>query len=161
MNLFTFRVSSVLSAIVLFSLSATHAAAVDMTGTWEGQAVCKGFFNGTKVKDTFGAPVTITQTGSDLNMEFLGVRYNGEIIDDAADPNKGQGSFVACSTAAEPLADYNETGHITVQITSKKSTFKATSVFTTAVNGSIVTVETCKWKFTRTDTVDPGVPACL
>jgi hypothetical protein len=161
MSLFKLSVRNMLGAVVLLGMSTTHAAAVDMTGTWEGKAKCKGFFNGAKVKDTFEAPVTITQTGSDLNMEFFGVRYNGGIIDDAANPEKGQGSFVACETAAEPLANYNETGHVTVQITSKKSTFKATSVFTTAVGGSIVTVETCKWTFKRIDPTNPGVPSCL
>jgi hypothetical protein len=150
-----------LGAVVLLGLSATHAAAVDMTGTWEGEAVCKGFFAGEKFKETFSGNVLITQSGTDLNLDFVGFLYNGGIINDAKNPDKkGQGSIVFCGTTAEPLGDYNEIGHLTVQIGANKSTFKATSVFTVASSGEIVDVATCKWKFTRTNTADPGVPGC-
>lgn len=161
MSLFKLSVRHMVSAVVLLGMTATPTLAVDLTGTWDGQAVCSGFFAGAKVKDTFSGLLTITQTGSDLNMEFLGTRYNGGIIDDSTNPTKkGQGSFVACSARAEPLADYNEQGHITVVTNGDKGTFKATSVFTTAVGGTIVTVETCKYTFKRTSIVDPAVPAC-
>jgi len=150
-----------LGAAIALSVSATHAAAVDLTGTWEGKAKCSGFFAGQKVNDTFASPVTITQTGSDLNMFFAGVLYNGGVIDDSAKPNeKGQGAFIACSAGANPLADYNESGHLKVQIKGNKASFTATSVFHTAAGGSLVTVETCKYSFKRTSTVNPDVPEC-
>jgi hypothetical protein len=77
-----------LGAVVLLGLSATHAAAVDMTGTWEGEAVCKGFFAGEKFKETFSGNVLITQSGTDLNLDFVGFLYNGGIINDAKNPDK-------------------------------------------------------------------------
>lgn len=161
MNLFKLNVRNLLSAVVLLGLSTTSALAVDLTGTWEGEAVYKGFFNGEKFKDTYSGAALITQSGADLNLDFLGYRYNGGIINDAKKPDqKGEGSFVFCGTTADPLGDYNEAGHLKVQITPKKSTFKATSVFTVASSGEIVDVATCKWTFTRTNTADPGVPDC-
>lgn len=162
MKLFTLSVRSMLSAVVLLGLSATQAAAVDMTGTWEGEAVCKGFFNGQKFKETFPGNVLITQSGADLNLDFAGFLYNGGIINDAKKPdNKGEGSFIFCGTTAEPLGDFNETGHLKVQIGANKSTFKATSVYTFPIAGAVNTVATCKWTFTRTSTTDPGVPDCF
>jgi hypothetical protein len=163
MNLLKVSIRHMLSAVVVLSMSATQARAVDLTGTWEGKAVCTGFFAGHKVKDTFEAPVTITQTGQDLNMEFFGTRYTGAIMDDSAAPTKkGQGSFLACSSQAQPLAEYNEIGHIKVVVNPTKgiSTFTATSVYSTFFGGPINTVETCKYSFKRTSTVDPGVPEC-
>jgi hypothetical protein len=161
MNLFTLSVRNMLGAVVLFGLSATQAAAVDLTGKWEGEAVCKGFFNGKKFKETYSGEVLITQSGADLNMSFFGVLYNGGIINDAKNPDeKGQGSFVACGTTAEPLGDYNEIGRIIGRVKGAEGTFKATSIFTVASSGEIVDVATCKWKFTLMDTADPGVPDC-
>lgn len=148
-------------AALALSVSATHAGAVDLTGTWEGQAKCSGFFAGAKVKDTFPGSVKITQTGSDLNIDFGGFLYNGGMIDDSAKPNeKGQGAFIFCGAGAQPLADYNESGHLKVQIKGTKATFTATSVFHTAAGGSLVTVETCKYSFKRVDIANPNVPEC-
>lgn len=156
-------IRQIVGVAVALSVSATQAAAVDLTGTWEGQAKCSGFFAGQKVKDTFASPVTITQTGQDLNMEFFGTRYTGAIMDDSTAPTKkGQGSFLACSSQAQPLAEYNEIGHIKVIVNPTKgtATFTATSVYSTFFGGPINTVETCKYSFQRTSTVNPDVPEC-
>lgn len=161
MRIGRFLSRNMITAAVFLGASTTPALAVDLTGTWEGKAVCTGFFNGAKFKETFPGNVLITQSGGDLNMEFLGVRYNGGILNDAKQPDKkGEGAFVACSTVAQPLGDYNETGHLKVQLTLNKSTFKATSVFMVGSLGSLVDVATCKWTFARTDTANPGVPEC-
>jgi hypothetical protein len=157
MELNKFVKQSLVIAVAFLGVVTTQAVAVNLTGTWEGEAKCTGFFNGAKIKDTFSGIMGITQTGTDLNMDFLGL-YNGFIIDDAAKPDKqGQGSFIFCSTVAEPLEGLNEIGHITLAKTNgDKGTFKATSVFTFADT----TVETCKWNFKRIDTADPGVLPC-
>lgn len=161
MRTFQRVVRNTVFALTGLAMSTTSVLAVDLTGTWDGKAVCNGFFAGEKFKATFPGTVLISQAGADLNLDFLGYRYNGGIIDDAKQSDKkGEGSFVFCDTTAEPLGDYNETGHLKVQITPKKSTFKATSVFTVASSGVIVDVATCKWTFTRTDTANPGVPEC-
>jgi hypothetical protein len=137
---------------------ASIAAAQDLTGSWEGQAVCTGFFNGAKFKDTFGNTLLISQSGADINMEFLGVRYNAALIVDNKNPTKAEGPFIACSTQAEPFGDFNEVGHMKVQVdeVKDKTSFKAESIFTVGEG----VVATCKWSFERIDVANPNVLGC-
>jgi hypothetical protein len=138
------------------------AEAVDLTGTWNGKAICKGLFAGNKTSDTFAGHLFITQTGPDLNMNFLGVLYNGAFQEDNTAPTRnGQGTFVACSTTTDYSA-YSEIASFTAKLNPNldtASTFKATSVYYTGADN----FQTCRWTFKRIDTTNPlpaGVPPC-
>ena len=135
------------------------AAAVDLTGTWSGKAVCKGFFAGNKTSDTYeDVAAQITQSGADLNMVFFGAAYNGAAQDNATNAKKAEGTFVACSTVND-YSNYSEIGAFSVTLNlnnDTKTTFKATSTFSTAPDN----FQTCTWTFKRTDPSDPGVLAC-
>lgn len=135
------------------------AAAVDLTGTWSGKAVCKGFFAGSKTSDTFvDTGAQISQSGADLNMVFFGASYNGAAQDNATNAKKAEGTFIACSTVNDYSA-YGEIGAFSVTLNlndDTKTTFKATSTFFTGTDN----FQTCTYTFKRTDPSDPGVGGC-
>ena len=140
-------------------LVAAPVGAADLTGSWDGEAECTGFFAGAKYKETFtGSTLNISQSGLDINMEFLGVVYNGAVIVDSKDSRKGEGSFLSCNTQVEPIGVFNEIGHMKVQVDNlkNKTSFKAVSVYAQGAGN----VATCKWTFERTSANNPNVSAC-
>jgi hypothetical protein len=156
---------AVVVALVTTGLSTwpTSAAAVNLTGTWSGKAVCKGLFNGNKTNDIFQQfDAKITQSGADLNMSFFGHTYAGGIQDDNTNPTKkAQGTFIDCATVPDynTLDFYSEMGSFSVTVNTvddTKTTLKANSVYTTGTNN----FQTCKWTFKRVDMADPGVGDC-
>lgn len=139
-------------------IGAADAATPDLTGSWIGEAVCTGFFAGEKYKETFTGTVNISQSGTDINMEFLGTVYNGAVITDSKNSRKGEGPFLTCNTEVEPIGAFNEIGHMKVLVDNakNKTSFNAVSVYAQGAGN----VATCKWTFERTDPADPGVAAC-
>jgi hypothetical protein len=144
--------------MVAVPIGVADAAPPDLAGSWTGAAECTGFFAGEKYKETFTSVVNISQSGADINMSFLGVDYNGAVIEDGKDSRKGEGSFLSCGTQVEPIGDFNEIGHMIVQVDNakNKTSFKAVSVYVVGVGN----VATCKWAFERTSASDPFVPDC-
>ncbi|MBI3767133.1 MAG: hypothetical protein HY271_01425 [Deltaproteobacteria bacterium] len=104
--------------------------------------------------------VIITQVGTDLNLEetpgdFI---YDGSVIDDSKKPTtKGQASLTLCTTTPANHA-LNGMGRIT-KIAVKKDGVKA-SFTAVSFQSNMTSVETCTWKYKRTDTADPQVPNC-
>ena len=132
-------------------------AAPDLTGTWTGEAVCKGF-DGVKFTWECCPTMEISQVDATtfrLSFPDEGYLYFGKIIADAAKPSeKGEVAFVGCPTA-NTLPDDSEMGRASVK-TGTRSTFKGVSIFLEWAD----MVHTCKWNYTRTSTADPGVAAC-
>lgn len=139
------------------------AQAPDLTGTWTGEATCNGF-DGTKFKVTccptleisHASPtelhVRLPQDDDTVLETFL---YFGRIVPDADKPaEKGEVVLVGCDTT-NTLPEDSQMGRGSVKI-GNKSTLKGQSFFFETVTG----IQTCKWSYKRTDTADPGVPAC-
>ncbi len=142
----------IVAAVALLGLAATNGEAIDLTGTWEGTTICKGLDDGAKVKWASKTTVKITQTGSDLNMDFDGTIYNGLVQSRATDPSKGIAIGINCETSPS-LAEGNdhEMGHVTVDGDKLKGV---------AVSASDDGFLICKFSGKRTSTADPGVGAC-
>ena len=147
-----------ISTIFGMMLLASPIGATDLTGRWIGDAECTGFFARAKYKETFAGTLNISQTDTDINIEFLATFYNGGVITDQKDSRKGEGSFITCDTQADPIGDFNEIGHMKVQVDNvkNKTSFKAVSVYAQGAGN----VATCKWTFERTSDVNPNVIAC-
>ena len=147
-----------LSIVFGVLLVAAPVGAQNLTGSWHGEADCTGFFAGEKYKETFTGTLLISQSDADINMQFLGVVYNGALIPDLKDFRKAEGPFITCDTQVEPIGNFNEIGHMKVQVDDlkNKTSFKAVSVYAQGAGN----VATCNWKFERTSADDPIVPAC-
>jgi hypothetical protein len=141
---------------------------MDLTGTWEGKGTCKGLTTGGApyklvVKDSI---FKITQTSaSDINLQgedFTGTYpYNGLVIESAAKPRSGQVSAIHCASNPFIPDFYNDMliGKAKVKPTTDNpagATLKLTGIF---FNGD--TLATCKSKYTRVSTADPGIGPCI
>jgi len=116
--------------------------------------------------------MTITQNGSDLNIEALvrdgepQLHFHGRVIDDDKAPQvKGQASFVECVTTES--SSYQEIGRATkidVKSDGVRANFLATSIFSQDFSQDIPPIPpdlgTCEWIYSRISTADPGVAAC-
>ena len=150
------------SALLLaFPLS---AQAFDLTGTWEGKYVCKGFDGG---KFSFSIPGTleITQVGNDIDLQlpFTGGAdvYRGVPIEATGKPEQGAVYFAHCGISDVPGTGENgfdETGFANVKTKANgDGIFKATTTFFLLAPPEVAG---CKWKYKRVSTVNPNVPGC-
>lgn len=162
------RIVSVAAVLAFLGLAAPPTWAVNLTGTWAGEQNCRRY-DGTKFFTSFPNDVmTITQHGSDLNIEALvfdgvpALHYHGHVIDDDAAPQvKAQASFVECITTESSL--YQEMGRATkidIKSDRMRANFLATSIFHQNFPVFPPDVGTCEWVYQRVSTADPGVAAC-
>ena len=89
----------VLLTIVL-SLS-IPAAALDLTGTWEGKMTCTALAFGAKDKFTFAGTLMITQVGDTLAVGTAAggdASYEGIAVADLTKPEKGEAGLAHCGT---------------------------------------------------------------
>jgi len=135
------------------------ARGFDLTGTWQGTQVCKLTTADGKEKQVFKEDVlTITQSGTEVRiyMDSLDLLYTGVAFANASHPEKGAVAFRLCGLS-EDTSTEGEMGNaqVSTKAPPKKSQFQATSIFADDEE-----VDTCTWKYQRTATADPGVPAC-
>ena len=152
------------SAIALglwLGLLAGQARAFDLTGTWEGKVTCKRTTSsGQTTITTTADTLTITQSATDVRLEdarfATPILYSGRPFAFTDDPDTGALGFRSCGLSENPAAA-GEMGN--AKVSTKPSTgagqFAATSILSDDDG-----VETCKWKFTRTSAIDPGVAPC-
>jgi hypothetical protein len=144
---------------LLVGLTAGQARAFDLTGTWKGKQICKttgtdGTTKFTEKDDT----LTITQIGTEVRIHEAAFNSlnTGLAFAFTANPDKGAVAFRECGLS-ENTATKGEMGN--AKVTTKPSTgdgkFVAVVVFTDST-----LVDTCKWRYKRTSTADPGVAAC-
>jgi hypothetical protein len=158
----THNVVSVAAVLTLLGSVAPPAWAANLTGTWVGQQECRRF-DGTKFFTPFpNDTMTISQTGADLNISSLGIRYHGQAIDDAAAPHvKAQASFVECTTTeSSPYQEIGRATKIDIKSDGVRATFLATSIFFQDIDPFPADVGTCDWTYQRVSTADPGVEDC-
>lgn len=138
---------------------AMAADPVDLTGTWDGKLQCKGYDEGAKLSSTSTGNLLITQDSTDLNLNFLGVIYNGAAqVDNKAATKKSHGTIIACGSMSDYSANIDMASFV-ASINVKddsKSSFKANS-FNLVDDGTFLT---CTWTFLRTSQADPVVGAC-
>jgi hypothetical protein len=150
----------ILSVLCVLAMGTGGALALDLTGTWSGSYECKakiGFFGG---PDTFGFnPSTLKITQGVGNVPLAldiddAYQFNGAPLESPNSPDKGEAAVVRCGTTD---IDGGEVGRIpvTTKPTKGSGTFSGTSIFYS--DGGLYT---CKWKYKRKSTMDPGVPHC-
>lgn len=146
--------------VLALTLAPLPTAALDLTGTWEGTYVCKENRDGvhSRDKDRF-VDLEITQTGSQLNAinRFLN-HFSGVVIEDTKKPDrKGEVGIAGCLLNGD-VSGGDDLGVLRVKV--DPATGKGLLVGTTheVITPSIFF--TCKWRFKRLDTDDPGVGAC-
>jgi hypothetical protein len=157
-----------IAATFILGLSGSSASAFDVTGSWAGKASCKGLGDGQKFALKVDIAANVSQSGRDVNIEFAGLSFfagaSGIAIPDAKKPDKGELGIVACGTHAEPV--FGVTARAKVSTATGKT--KATIKFVAIVAGKDFTgigitdgTFTCTGTLKRTQTLDPGVGACV
>jgi len=144
----------------LLALGASPAAALDLTGTWEGTFKCS-VFDG--FKDKFKEPgeiLRITQVGDDLNIEWLGTAdQSGVAIADLKSPDtKGAAALSDCETHADLATGYSEIAVLKAKVNRSKGKGKLKGTSIWSEEGAVI--GDCKWKFKLVDPSDPGVLGC-
>jgi hypothetical protein len=136
------------------------AHAVDLTGTWTGQQVCKAFNGSSAIFKTKPSEMLISQTGHSLTVRVDGLSgYKGRVVDDAKKPDdKGQVSVILCGTDDNPGSV--APGEILIAKV-KANPIKGTGALGGASSfESAANVGTCKWVYKRTNAADPAAVAC-
>jgi hypothetical protein len=146
------------------------AAAVNLTGTWEGKMVCKGQdLDGSKAKFTIGPPdvlsIQVTQTGNALAMHIVFSDatdvYSGLVAEDAKKTDKGRLFLAHCTTNdvqgdENDMGNWDETADLAVSSNDKgKGKIKGLSTYLDNLGEG-----SCKWSLKRMGTADPGVAGC-
>ncbi len=154
MKLFSLRV---LVLALFVGPAAVAAAPLDLTGNWEGQAVCDELIDGEYTLHVFPDPLEITQEGDRVRVSGFGVLYEGT-VQHLKGPNGGEAMIHACGGIPE-----NEVVRIQHIVTKRNGEgrldanthYESDSFFP----GSRA-YGTCKWNYTRVSRKDPEVPAC-
>lgn len=142
-------------------LAAGSASALDLTGTWEGKEVCLRLNDddNVEVKLKGEATVLITQSGSDLNVTFLGdflvAAMNGAALAYASNPNAGRAGMYRCGTST--------TISMTAAFKAKSSPSGTGTLDGTANvvgHGSGNTIASCTYSLKRVSAVNPGIAPC-
>jgi hypothetical protein len=146
------------------------AAAVNLTGTWEGKMRCKGLdLDGTKAKFTIGPPalltIQVTQTGNALAMHLVFSDatdvYSGLVAEDGKNTDKGRLFLAHCTTNdvqgdENDMGNWDETADLSVSSNDKgKGKMKGLSTYLDDIGEG-----SCKWSLKRVDTADPNVTGC-
>jgi hypothetical protein len=142
-------------------LAAGSAFALDLTGTWQGKETCLRLNDDDNVEAKLKGEATleITQSGSDLNVKFLGdflvASMNGAALAYADNPNSGRAGMYRCGTST------------TISMTTSfkaKSSASGTGTLDGTANvvghGTGNTIATCKYSLKRVSAVNPNVPPC-
>lgn len=137
----------------------------DLTGTWSGSLTCNAFVGGVKQKTVRTPIMRISQAGFDIGVQLdFGAgtsRYAGLANPDTKKPElKGETALILCGTDNELGVDApDEIARMSASTkTGKvKASLKGLSFFSNP-QVSAPNHGTCKWKWTRIDTVDPLLP---
>ncbi|MCC6849335.1 MAG: hypothetical protein IT294_12610 [Deltaproteobacteria bacterium] len=155
------------AAALVLAFGASTAGAFDLTGAWSGKATCKGFADGAKVVLKTEIAAGISQSGRDVNVEFLGfsflTRAVGIAVADAKKPDKGEAGFVACGNEPDPVFGVT----VRTKVSTKPSTGKGAIKLIAVVAGkdlNLIGVTdatfTCTGSLKRTTTFDPLIAGC-
>jgi hypothetical protein len=167
-------ITEVVSAVVLFSFATVvPAQAFDLTGHWTGKWSCKGFAapfdRDGKLVNKFtssngASTLAISQSGGtfgaviDLNDGTF--RYNGFAMASVKTDDVGEAVLLGCSTGNTLPSAATGAEIMRAAVKTKGGTFKASFKAVSIFADDFPEVETCKYSYTRIDTIDPGVATC-
>ena len=142
---------------------ALPAAAADFTGTWAGKFKCTDF-DGTPDKFTDSEQtLQITQTGTTINVQFVGVvLFTGLAFDDTKSPaDKGQIGISSCDTHPDVSIGDAEIAVLTgsADAAKGKGSLKGSSIYTFV--GDTTGEGSCKWSFKRISIDNPNIGGCM
>jgi hypothetical protein len=78
-----------------------QASSFNLTGTWEGQAVCDELIDGKYTFDVFRDPLKIIQDGDIVHVAAFGVIYEGTVQQLKRGPNDGEAVIHTCGGTPE------------------------------------------------------------
>lgn len=137
------------------SASAEAPPSPDLTGTWEGEYECSALFEGLPATETVPTTMEVSHVSdTEVRMRILpNFFYNGFAVGQVGKLTKGAVTFVECRTSPDSPV-FNEV--FSARFDTQKE-LRGRSAF----NREFVTVGgMCVLDFVRTDTADPGIPAC-
>jgi hypothetical protein len=154
-----------LLAIAFASLvAASPAAAIDLSGTWEGSFTCKRFGvveQETVTEKTKDSVLRILQAGEAFDAEIDGTAtYRGKTIDAATDgARRGEAVLVSCDSDPLPL---DGGVHEIVRFKAKVDAAKGTGTLTgeSLTEHGQLGIMSCKLKFKRTSAAVAKFPTC-
>jgi hypothetical protein len=138
-------------------MGAAPVGAFDLTGSWQGSWKCTTFDTGTKGKGgNTESTLAVTSLGNNTFRARIdgGIAYRGIEIPDAAKPEKGELAIVHCAgdddLTTQPFA---ELGRLKVTTKGAKGTLSGITVWSNDAHH----IATCKYKYKRIDTTNPGL----
>lgn len=154
-----FAITTTITALLLLGASRTDA--FDLTGNWVGKWSCAHFNGGVKEKrGNAASTLAVTSLGNGTFGAHIdgGITYRGIEIPDAKKPdNKGEIAIVHCGSDDDPAAvtanNFFEAGRWKVSVKGAKGTLSGIAIY----SFSNTHVATCKYKYKRVDTTDPGL----
>jgi hypothetical protein len=150
-------------AVGLFGASQAYAD-IDVTGTYTVSRSCKGMDAGDPAKSSEkDLEMTVTQTGTDVNVQFSGAPHYGKIQPLSTDvENKGTASMVSCAVSNDldyvGADTYNRLGKLDFKAKGDAISFKGSYFDGAAIGQNFILF--CKVKGVRTSNVNPLVPVC-
>jgi hypothetical protein len=149
-------------AVAVSVIGASQARAdVVVTGTYSVTKSCKLVGNGVPVTSPPSVrSLEITQTGDDLNMVFETLAMNGRVQSlESAPDAKGVASMVTCGIGPDlnDSGNYNYLGRLDFKVKDGAVSVKGT-FYSAGYVGNFV--QLCKFKGTRTSSVDPLIGGC-
>ena len=153
--------------LIVAAASAAHAAFIsyDLTGTWSGVIKCTELVSGEKQKTQLNPIMRITQVGVNMGVEVQNgsdTDFYGGLANPAVKKpeQKGEAILIRCGTDNElgfDLTDEIARMQASTKVGKVKATFKGFS-YVSRPSDPGPHHATCKWKFTRTDTVNQNFP---
>ncbi len=144
--------------VMLLATVPVAAAPLDLTGTWEGQAVCDELIDGEYTLHVFPDPLEITQKGDRVFVSGFGVLYQGTVQRLSGGPNDGEAMIHACGGI--PENEVVRIGHIVTKGNGEGRLDANTHYESDFFFPGSRAYGTCKWNYTRVSAKDPEVPAC-
>jgi hypothetical protein len=135
-----------------------QANSLNLTGTWEGQAVCDELIDGKYTFDIFPDPLEITQDGDIVHVAAFGVLYEGTVQPLEGGPNDGEAVIHACG--GTPENEVARIQHIETKPNGEGRLDAITLFESDFFFPGSRAYGTCKWTYTRVSDKDPQVSAC-
>jgi hypothetical protein len=160
---FLFAATTALSTVLAAPAFAAFIT-YNIAGTWEGKLTCNELVNGVKTKTVRTPTMKISQAGLNFGVEldFGGgntVFYGGLTNPDKKKPeNKGEAALIRCGST-DVLDQFNGVEMVRIKASTKPGKVKASISGQAIFSAANVAPDhgTCKWKWKRTDDVDPGL----
>src|SRR5918999_997412 len=135
-----------------------QANSLNLTGTWEGQAVCDELIDGKYTFDIFPDPLEITQSDDIVHVAAFGVFYEGTVQQLEGGPNDGEAVIHACG--GTPENEVVRIQHIEAKPNGEGKLDAITLFESDFFFPGSRAYGTCKWTYNRVSDKDPQVSAC-